>query len=101
MDKISQLNGKYYELFYKTPSDTSAIKERSIGLIAQDVKNILPEATKLDDKDIISIDYNAIIPVIVESIKELENIIKNQNQKIEELQSRVDLLTNKQKKSKK
>jgi len=43
-----------------------------MGFIAQDVQNILPDAvTYLEDGQYLGIDYNSIIPVIIEGIKDL------------------------------
>jgi hypothetical protein len=62
----------------------SDAKNPSIGLIAQDVEEVLSEIvnTSMDgDKEIKALDYNGIIPVLIKSIQEL-------NKKIEILESK-------------
>jgi len=58
-----------------------ASRKNKLGFIAQDVNAILPEVVQHDDSvDIYGINYTEIIPVLVEAIKE-------QQKKIEELES--------------
>ena len=47
-------------------------EHRRVGLIAQDVQKVLPEAVNERDDGTLSIDYNAIIAVLVNKINELE-----------------------------
>ena len=61
LEKVNKLRGVNFN--FKN-SDTT------MGLIAQEVKNIIPEV--VDDKsDYMSVNYNALIGLLVESIKEL------------------------------
>lgn len=59
---------------------------KRIGFLAQDVQKVLPELVQTDDKGVMSIDYIGFIPLIVESIKEMQLTIQNQNEQIENLQ---------------
>lgn len=61
-------------------------RKNNIGFIAQEMKDILPEAVNYDDStNLYSIDYTLVIPVIVEAIKEQQTIIKNLQTEIQEL----------------
>jgi hypothetical protein len=51
-----------------------------VGLIAQDVLGVLPEAVKQDDGYLL-VSYDKVVPLLVEAIKEL-------NARIKELESR-------------
>lgn len=55
---------------------------RSVGLIAQDVEKVLPEAVRTDNEGYKSVDTYPIVAVLVETIKELKK-------EIEELKSRL------------
>jgi len=46
--------------------------KRTYGLIAQEIETILPEAVETDDKGLKSVSYNSLIPILIESIKELK-----------------------------
>jgi hypothetical protein len=90
LDKVIKLKGVLYNL--KLPdnlndtikNDPLLLKRKAsekadrLGLIAQDVKEIIPEAVYHDDStDIYGIDYIKIIPVLIEAIKEQQAMIKS------------------------
>ena len=77
LDKVSSLTGFYYEaneiaqaLGYKV--------RREIGVSAQDVQKILPEivAPAPIDNQYLTIDYERIVPLLIEAIKELNVKVK-------------------------
>ena len=72
LDKVMMLNGIYFNW-----NNTIDIKERQMGMIAQDVEKIIPEVvekpTTKDGK--YTITYGKIVPLLVEAIKELNNKI--------------------------
>ena len=72
LDKIEKLSG----VFYYSINDTSN-NHRHIGLIAQDVKEVVPEVVYEDDKGFLNIAYGNLIGLVIQSIKELRNEIKN------------------------
>jgi len=47
-------------------------KRRSTGLIAQEIEKILPTAVEADEKGFLSLDYNAIVAVLVNKVNALE-----------------------------
>ena len=60
--------------------------EKQIGLSAQEVQKVLPEAVierELNGENILLVKYEKIVPLLVEAIKEL-------NEKVERLQSLLD-----------
>lgn len=66
--------------------ESEEANRKRIGFLAQDVQKVLPELVQTDDKGVMSIDYIGFIPLIVESIKEMQLTIQNQNEQIENLQ---------------
>ncbi|HPS12350.1 MAG TPA: tail fiber domain-containing protein, partial [Prolixibacteraceae bacterium] len=85
--KILKLNGKKYD-YISESSDTigtawekekkAQLKKDKLGFVAQEVLDILPEAVFYDkEADRYYIEYNAIIPVIVEAMKEQQATIEN------------------------
>jgi hypothetical protein len=80
MDKLVQLNGVSFE-WNATASNYANLNEgeRNLGLIAQDVEEIIPEA--IDNNGIYKhIKYNALTALLVEAVKEL----KSENEKLKE-----------------
>lgn len=62
-----------------------------LGFLAQDVLDIMPEPVLYDElNDIYSMEYNALIPVLVEAIKEQQAIIENQQLIIEGLEQKIE-----------
>ena len=69
LNKLNQLKGVTY-----TRKDIASDKQYA-GLIAQDVQKVLPEAVATTEGDIIAVDYNGVIGLLVEAVKELNNRI--------------------------
>jgi len=63
-----------------------------VGFIAQEVEKILPELVKEDDNGYKSVKYNEVIPYMVESIKEQQQIIDKQKGEIDQLKDRLNKL---------
>jgi hypothetical protein len=70
LDKIEKLSGVFY---YYNNNDI----HRQMGLIAQDVKEVIPEVVYEDEKGYLNIAYGNLMGVVIEAIKELRNEIKN------------------------
>ena len=69
LEKTLQLRGLTYQ--YKTDADTDP---RRVGVIAQDVQRVLPEAVS-EHEGILGVKYTEIIPILIEAIKDLKNKI--------------------------
>ena len=68
LSKLSTLGGYTYLMI-----DSN---EPSAGLLAQEVQKVLPEAVKFNpDTGLLSLNYNAVLGLVVESINELEQRI--------------------------
>lgn len=76
LDKVMQLNGYYY--YWNTGID----KRKQFGVISQEVRTVLPEITSVDAEGYISVDYSKLTPLLI-------NAIKEQQQKIDELTTKV------------
>jgi hypothetical protein len=72
LDKVSKLNGV---TFYKYTDPAN----RSTGLIAQEVQEVLPEAVRVDEDGFLTVSYGNLVGLLVEAIKELSGAIKNDN----------------------
>ncbi|WP_426575337.1 tail fiber domain-containing protein (plasmid) [Xenorhabdus stockiae] len=66
-EKLSKLSGYTY-----TISDDNNNSSRSAGLIAQQVQKVLPEAVTQDENDLLRLNYNSVIGLLVEAVKELK-----------------------------
>jgi hypothetical protein len=80
LDKTLLLRGVEYNDIRIEP------ERKRIGLIAQEVELIVPEVVRTGDDGIKSIEYQNLVPLLIEAIKdqqkqinELKNILKNNN----------------------
>lgn len=53
-----------------------------LGLIAQDVQKVYPEAVKADDKGFLKLDYPALIGPIVDMLKEMKEVVLRDHDRI-------------------
>jgi len=91
LSKVTQLRGVYYTL------KRDETKTRKIGVIAQEIQQVLPEVVLLhrdneDTEGTLSVDYGNITAVLIEAIKEQQAIIDSQESRIARLEALVNKL---------
>jgi hypothetical protein len=117
LEKVQSLEGFTYEsnelakeLGYNEAYD-NLIGERKVGVSAQQVQEVLPEAVTLapfdtyknedgtieskSGEDYLTVKYEKMVPLLIESIKELKSIVETQNTTIEQQQQRLTKLEEK------
>jgi hypothetical protein len=105
IEKIKQLQAIKYKLktpielnaFTKEVTDTAKVlmsdtelndpmyKKDYIGFSAQEIQKVYPEIVKVEDNGYLSVNYIALIPVLIEAIKEQQVTIDNLTKKMEAL----------------
>lgn len=84
LDSICSLTGYSYTRTDYKPG------ESQIGLIAQEVEQVFPQAVNYDNEsDIYSLNYNSLIAPLVQSIKELREQVNQQQVLIQNLTARL------------
>ena len=58
----------------------------SVGLIAEEVDKVIPEVVAHNDKDATGVNYDSLVGVLVEAVKEQDEIIQAQQRAIQDLQ---------------
>lgn len=76
--KIERING--YNFIWNENADTEKSGEKDVGVVAQELESIIPEAVK-EDKGNLKVAYNKIIPLLIECIKDQEKRIKKLEKK--------------------
>lgn len=74
LEKVRWLNGVKFDWdkdIISTLVDVGPKPDNDIGLIAQDVEKVFPEAVTLRSDGYKAVDYSKLVPVLVEAIKEL------------------------------
>jgi hypothetical protein len=81
LDKIGKINGYEFDWNDKSPGWA---KERGhdVGVIAQEVQKVLPEVVVERKSGYLGVDYKRLIPLLVESIKELKQEVENLKKKV-------------------
>ena len=71
LQKITQLNG--YTYYWQ---DETKGKNLQAGIVAQEVQRLFPELVKVDKEGMLSVNYSGLIPVMIESTKELNSRVE-------------------------
>ncbi len=89
VNKLAKLNA----VSYNWKSDTS--KKKEIGFIAQEVEKVFPELVRgVEGIEGKSISYSHLTPILVEAIKEQQELINTLTNKITALEQKIDNTTN-------
>lgn len=114
LNLIDQLNPVTYYFDLDKYPNMGLNEEMEYGFIAQEVRNVLPEITRIKGLDtnatseikphqqienktesFVVLDYTRIIPILTKGIKEQQEIIDSQNNRISNLEDKITLLENK------
>jgi hypothetical protein len=108
LSMLKQLRGVYFD--WKEMVDSlgfNPIDRHDIGVIAQEVEKVIPQAIKPAPFDALgegksisgqhykTVQLEKIVPVLIQSVKEQQEIIEKQNKEIEELKTMVYKILNK------
>jgi hypothetical protein len=85
LSKLLQIDGKSYTM----KKDES--EKNKIGLLAQDIEKVFPELVS-ESNGIKSVNYQGLVPVLINALKEQDVLIKEQQRILSEQQSEVDEL---------
>ena len=93
LGKILQMRGVSYNRIYEEHIKDSWTGKTEIGLIAQEVMEILPEVvTHAEDVDEYGINYGNVVGLLVEGIKDQAKIVEEQKEIINNQQKDIDKL---------
>jgi len=88
--KVKQMRGVTYEWNTTAQSTMNLDSLTHIGFIAQEINTIEPLLTFVDDSSLMHVNYDRVVPMLVESIKELDNTIAAKDSIIEYKDSILD-----------
>ena len=89
LSKLLQIDGKSYTM----KKDES--EKQKIGLLAQDIEKVFPELVS-ESHGVKSVNYQGLVPVLINALKEQDAMIKEQENKLLEIESLVQDLINNQ-----
>ena len=79
LHKLLQIDGKSYEMKGK----------QKIGVLAQEIKEVFPELVSEDGNEMLAVNYQGLVPVLI-------NALKEQDEKINRLEKLVEKMVSKQ-----
>lgn len=77
LGKVSQLQGVYFTWIQDEEAGMTFDEDSHVGVIAQEVMSVLPEAVESgkEGSKYLGVDYSQIIPLLIEAIHDLEEIV--------------------------
>lgn len=87
MDRIRQIEGVQYTFNHSAFPEKNFVNGTRLGFIAQDLKKVVPEAVWEDSDGFYSVEYVAIIPVLVEALKEKDLQIQEIMKELEQIKN--------------
>lgn len=80
MDKLIWVNGYTFDwtdeaIALKGGEDGYFVRKHDVGLIAQEIENILPEAVATREDGYLAVRYEKLVPILIQAVKELKREI--------------------------
>lgn len=66
---------------------------RSIGFVAQELEQVVPEAVSADARGLRTVAYGELVPVLAKAVQEQQALIEAQRVELEQLRAKVDALS--------
>ena len=79
LSKLLQIDGKSYEMKGK----------QKIGVLAQDIQEVFPELVSEDDNEMLAVNYQGLVPVLINALKEQDKIIKRQEERLANIENLI------------
>ena len=77
--KLLQIDGKSYEMKGK----------QKIGVLAQEIQEVFPELVTEDDNEMLAVNYQGLVPVLINALKEQDKIIKSQEERLTNIEKLI------------
>ena len=82
IDKVELIGG--YEFVWNNNIGDMRAGTPDYGVIAQEIENVLPHAVDINSRGYKTVNYNSLIPLLIEAVKELSDRVKELEPKVEE-----------------
>ena len=79
LSRILLIDGKSYEMKGK----------QKIGVLAQEIKEVFPELVSEDENEMLAVNYQGLVPVLINALKEQESKYLEQEKRLERLEKLV------------
>jgi prefoldin subunit 5 len=92
LNKVRQMRGITYNWNHSANPNLNLDSLTHIGFVAQEVNAVEPLLTFIDDSSYMHVNYQRFVPVLLQSIKELDNQVQQKDSIIQSLDSRLTQL---------
>lgn len=94
LDKLEKIKGVTFDWRWDEYEQIARFKAKphDIGLIAQEVEAVFPQALNEGIGEFKSVNYNAMVAVLVEAVKEQQKEIESQQEEIKSLKTQIQSL---------
>lgn len=89
LDKVLTLRGVRYQWKHEDATKETCSKDSQIGFIGQEMETVCPELVSTDAEGYKSLNYSRLTPILVEAIKEQQQIIHEQKLVLEEALKKI------------
>ena len=79
LSKLLQIDGKSYEMKGK----------QKIGVLAQEIQEVFPELVSEGDNEMLAVNYQGLVPVLINALKEQDKIIKSQEARLTNIENLI------------
>ena len=66
--------------------------KQQIGVLAQEIKEVFPELVSEDDNEMLAVNYQGLVPVLINALKEQDAKLNEQETKYMEQEQRLERL---------
>jgi len=93
LNKLLRINGVNFDwkddyIEERGGEDGFFVRKNDVGVIAQEIEEVLPEIVATREDGYKAVKYEMIVPLLIESIKEQQNIIEKLTKRVEDLESK-------------
>jgi hypothetical protein len=92
LDTVTAMRGISFNWRYGEFPEQSFSPKRQLGLIAQEVEALCPDLVTTDEDGKKSLDYEQIVPLLLEALKEQQKVITSQEDRMRRLEGALQKL---------
>ena len=94
LDLVSQIRGVTYDYRREDFPEQNFNAGRHYGFIAQELQRVMPEAVMADEEGFFAVNYDAVIPVLVNAIQEQQAQIASLQEQLDAIKGMSDPIRN-------
>ncbi|MEM1321923.1 MAG: tail fiber domain-containing protein [Bacteroidota bacterium] len=92
LDKIKRIQGVNYEFNQEAFAERRFPTGKTMGFLAQNLKEVVPELVKTADDGYMAVNYDGVVALLVEGLNEQQAMIERQEASQLQLQTEIDQL---------